>query len=160
MSNEISPKFPELQQRSLIERGAAEAGVAAGLEVNVVFTDHQGTLAALRAAGVLAANLGAHINLLVFQVVPIAFPLAQPPVAIAVTEQRLAELARQGVQGPLDTSVHLYLCRDRQQALLQALKPKSLIVIGTERRWWQRGNAKVARTLRSNGHQVVFAPSN
>jgi len=76
------------------------------------------------------------------------------------TEQRLLDLAYRGAQGPLETSVQLYLCRDKRQALLRALKPKSLVVIGGKARWWPTKESKLAGVLRSIGHQVVVANSN
>jgi len=128
--------------------------------VNVIFTDSESTLAALEMAGSLASNLGARINLVAAQVVPLVFPLTRPPVAVDYTEQRLLDLAYRGAQGPLETSVQLYLCRDKRQALLRALKPKSLVVIGGKARWWPTKESKLAGVLRSNGHQVVVANSN
>lgn len=143
--------------RSVTQDRAAEAGPSTDLEVNVIFTDDEGTLTALKTAGALAHDLRARINLLVFQVVPLAFPLTRPPVSIPLTEQRLLDLACQGAQGPLDTDVHLYLCRDKRQVLLQVLTPKSLVVIGGRRRSWPTRESRLARTLRSKGHQVIFA---
>jgi hypothetical protein len=157
MSSQIGPKFPELRQPSTTQGQALDAALTAELEVNVMFTDCEGTPAALKTAQVLAHDLRAHINLLVFQVVPMAFPLDLPPVAIPFTEHRLAEFARQAAQGSLDTDVRLYLCRDRQQALLRVLKPGSLLVIGETRRWWPGDDRKLARKLRSQGYQVVLA---
>src|ERR1700694_4244398 len=48
------------------------------LDVNVVYTDVPGTLASLRKAGGLAANLRARIQLIVPQVVPYPLPLSRP----------------------------------------------------------------------------------
>ena len=151
------PKLLELWARSVTQDRAAEADPSTDLEVNVIFTDDEGTLTALKTAGALAHNLRARINLLVFQVVPLAFPLQRPPVSIPFTEQRLLDLASQGAQGPLDTTVHLYLCRDMRQVLLQVLRPKSLVVIGGRKSWWRTKESRLARRLRSEGHEVVFA---
>jgi len=142
---------------SAIQEAAPEAEPRAKLEVNVVFTNRQGTLAALEAAGNLARSLGARINLLAPQIVPYAFPLTRPPVSIQFTEQRLLDLAYQGAQGPLETNVQVYLCRDTRQALLQVLKPKSLVIIGGRARWWAAKEGRLARILSSEGHQVVLA---
>jgi hypothetical protein len=127
------------------------------LEIDVIFTDTDGTLAALKLAGNLACNLGPRIHLQVPQVVPLHFPLTRPPISIAFTEQRLLELAHRGAQRPLETAIHLYLCRDKKQALSQVLKPRSLVIIGGKKRWWPTEEGKLARMLRSKGHQVVFA---
>ena len=76
MSNHIDRSPMELWERSIAPGGAAENNPTNELEINVIFTDHQGTLGALKTAGALAHQLRAHINLLVPRVVPYAFPLA------------------------------------------------------------------------------------
>lgn len=127
------------------------------LEINIVFTHPRGTLAALRAAGKLALDLDARLNLLVAQAVPVFFPVTRPPVAVQFTERRLVELASQGAQGTLETAIRLYLCRDQKQTLLQVLPSKSLVVIGGRKRWWwPTQEAQLARALQANGHQVIF----
>ena len=157
MDRETNHIMLALGERSITQR-AAEADRKSEIQINVVFTDTDGTLAALKLAGNLACNLGARIHLHVPQVVPLHFPLMRPPISIAFTEQRLLELAYRGAQGPLETAVHLYLCRNKRQCLLKALKPHSLVVIGGRRRWWPTAENRLARLLRSKGHQVLFAP--
>jgi hypothetical protein len=100
MRNHIGCGSMELWDRSIPPDREPENNPGNELEINVIFTDHQGTLSALRTAGVLAHQLQAHINLVVPRVVPYAFPLASPPVSIQFTERRLLDLARQGAQAP------------------------------------------------------------
>jgi len=157
MSNRIDPSSMELWECAMSPSRAAENNPNHELEINVIFTDHQGTLSALRTAGALAHQLQAHINLLVPRVVPYAFPLASPPVSIRFTERRLLDLARQGAQGPMVISVQLYLCRDPRLCLLEALNPQSLVVVGGRERWWPTKETKLARMLQFAGHQVIFA---
>ncbi len=102
------------------------------LEVTVIFTTTPGTLAALRLAGQYARDLGARISILVVQVVPYPLPLERPPVAPEFTTQRYRALA---ADQKIETRVQVYLCRDSRQALLQALKTHSLVVIGGRKRW-------------------------
>ena len=157
MNSQFNHTLLELGQRSVTHEATAEAGPRAKLEVNVVFTNRRGTLAALETAGKLAHNLGARINLVVAQAVPYSLSLDRPPVSIPFIEQRLLELAGQGAQGPLETKVQVYLCRASRQALLQVLKPKSLVILGGRARWWPTKEGRLARMLCSKGHQVVFA---
>jgi hypothetical protein len=157
MSNHIDRSSMELWERSIPPDRAAENNPSNELEINVIFTDHQGTLSALRTAGALAYQLQGHINLLVPRVVPYAFPLASPPVSIPFTERRLLDLAYRGAQGPMVISVQVYLCRDRRLCLLEALKPQSLVVVGGKARWWPTRETKLAKMLRVAGHQVIFA---
>ncbi len=156
MSNHIDRSSTEVWECSAPPSREAETNPGNELEINVIFTDHQGTLSALRTAGALAHQLQAHINLLVFRVVPYAFPLVSPPVSIQFTERRLLDLARQGAQGPV-ISVQLYLCRDPRLCLLEALNPQSLVVVGGRERWWPTKETKLARMLQFAGHQVIFA---
>lgn len=157
MKSQSHPKPLELWARRVTLNGAAEVDPSTDLEVNVIFTDDEGTLAALKAAGVLAHNLRPRINLLVFQTVPLAFPLTRPPVSIPFTEQRLLHLVSQNAQGSLHTAVYLYLCRDEKPALRQMLRPQSLVVIGSRRRWWRTKEQRLAERLRHDGHQVFLA---
>lgn len=123
------------------------------VEVNVIFTTTPSTLAALRLAGQCARDLRGRLSNLVTQIVPYPLPLERPPVAPEFTAQRYGTLAAgQGIE----TRVHVYLCRDSRQALLGALKPNSLVVIGGRKRWWPTREQALARILRSHGHQVIF----
>src|SRR6202158_4313694 len=157
MSNHIDRSSMGLWEHSIPPDSAAENNPGNELEINVIFTDDQGTLSALRTAGALAHQLQAHINLLVPRVVPYAFLLPGPPVSIQFTEGRLLDLARQGAQGPMVISVQLYLCRDPRLCLLEALNPQSLVVVGGRQRWWPTKETKLARMLQFAGHQVIFA---
>src|SRR5450432_1000379 len=58
------------------------------LNIAVVFTSVESTLAALKEAGNLANSLGARITLMVPQVVPFPLPLETPPVRAEFNENR------------------------------------------------------------------------
>jgi len=156
MSGVIKHEF--LNGWELSEDGCGRAD--AKLEVNVVFTDPKATLAALRTAAALAQGLDATISVLAVQAAPYTLPLEQPPVSTAFTEKLLIDLVRQQAQGPIETTVHLYLCRDKLDTLGQVLAPNSLVVIGGRRRWWPSDAAWIARMLRSVGHEVIWANVN
>ena len=123
------------------------------LEVFVVFTSVDLTLHALQQAGVLAERLESRIMLVVPQVVPYPLPLASPPVLLDFNERRFSVLAS---QSPVETTVCIFLCRDRWEALQLALKPRSLVVIGGRKGWWLRPEKRLARQLRRAGHEVVL----
>ena len=57
----------------------------------------------------------------------------------------------------VETIVRIYLCRDRWQALEQALRPRSVVVIGGRKRWWPTRESRLARRLRRAGHEVILA---
>ena len=137
--------------------GISENGANGKLEVNVIFTTERDTLAALEAAGKLAQNLEARLNVIAAQVVPLAFPISSPPVSLSFTLRRLKDLACQGAQGDLETSIQLYLCRDKRQTLLKVLRPGALVVIGGKKPWWPSRAARMAKMLEQNGYRVIFA---
>ena len=126
------------------------------LEVNVIFTDPQATAAALKTAGSLARDLGACIRVRAAIAVPYALPLDKPPVSVRFTERLLSDLVCRLELDAFEPSVHLYLCRDQVETLLQVLSPNSLVVIGGRKHWWPTAERRVAKALRSKGHRVVF----
>ena len=127
------------------------------LQINVIFTTPQATLAALNAAALMANDLDARIRLVAPQLIPYAYPLDRPPVKIEFMERNLSDLVCRFPHSDLVSNVHLYLCRDRIETMLGVLEPNSLIVIGGKKRWWAHQESRLARKLRSAGHQVVFA---
>ena len=122
------------------------------LDIAVVFTSVDATLAALKEAGNLAASLGARITLIVPQVVPYPLPLTSPPVLVDFNERRLRVIASHCL---VETRVSIYLCRDPLETLQSVLKPHSLVVIGSRKRWWPTAEKRLAKKLRHIGHQVV-----
>ena len=126
---------------------------ASRLDVAVVFTSPAATMAALSRATALAHRLNAHISLLVPQLVPYPLPLESPPVLLDFSEPWLREIA---AQSPVETSIRIYLCRDRLETLQSVLAPRSLVVIGGRKRWWPTREKSLARRLRQHGHEVVF----
>jgi hypothetical protein len=123
------------------------------LNIAVVFTSVESTLAALKEAGNLANSLGARIRLVVPQVVPYPLPLETPPVLVEFNENRFRVMAS---ESPVETSVQVYLCRDRFETLTSALKPGSIVVLGAKKRWWPTNDKRLARRLRRAGYEVLF----
>jgi hypothetical protein len=135
-------------------RPGAEAA-APRLNISVIFTSVESTLGALSKAGVLAASLGARITLLVPQVVPHPLPLGSPPVLLDWSEKRFHEIAD---RSRVETTVRIYLCRDRSETLAAVLPEASLVVIGSPKRFWPTADERLARQLRKAGHEVIVAP--
>lgn len=123
------------------------------LNIAVVFTSVESTLAALQEAGNLANSLGARITLVVPQVVPYPIPLETPPVLVEFNEKRFRLIAS---QSPVETGVQIYLCRDRFETLTSVLKPGFIVVVGGKKRWWPTSEERLARKLRSSGHEVLY----
>jgi len=123
------------------------------LEINVIFTTIPGTLAALRLAGQYARDLYARISILATQVVPYPLPLEHPPVAPEFTTRCFRTLV---ADQRIETRIQLYLCRESRQALLEALRPNSLVVLGGKKRWWPTREQALAKAFCSHGHRVIF----
>ena len=123
------------------------------LEVNVVFTKPEATLAALKTARDLARGLSAQIRLLVMLVVPYPLSLDRPPVSVAFAARRAKSLASKAAT---DMRIELYLCREWRQTLQVLLKPGSTLVIGGKKRWWPTPERRLARWLKASGHQVIL----
>jgi hypothetical protein len=123
------------------------------LSIAVVFTSVRSTLEALKHAGNLANSLRARITLLVPQLAPYPLPLETPPVLVKFSENRFRVMAS---QSPVETSVQIFLCRDRFETLVSVLKPGSIVVIGGPKRWWPTKDEILARRLRRAGYEVLF----
>ena len=123
------------------------------LNVSVVFTSVEPTLAALKRAGVLASQLGGVITLVVLQAVPFPLAPAESPVAQDWNEERFREIAS---ESQVETTVRIYLCRDRLETLIAVLPPRSLVVVGSSKRWWPTAERKLERHLRRAGHEVIL----
>ena len=148
MKNLYSAEIVKQPGRSLIGERTGGPG-SEPLEVNVIFTDPQATSVALKAAESFARGLGAGIRLRAVIVVPVRVPLEQPPVSVRFMEQRLRNLVGQPDPDGPELSIHLYVCRNRVEALLQVLKPNSLVVIGGRKHWWPTVASQMAGALRA-----------
>jgi hypothetical protein len=122
------------------------------LNISVVFTSVDATLAALKEAANLASSLGGRITLLVPQIVPYPLPLSSPPVMPDFSERRLRVIAG---RCRVETRVSIFLCRDPLETLKSVLKPHSLVLIGSRKRWWPTVEKRLASQLRHAGHEVV-----
>jgi hypothetical protein len=154
MKNQISATITKPWPPSVRSEGA-EGRLPRRLEVNVIFTDPQATVAALKTARSLARNLGACIRIRAAIAVSYRLPLDEPRVAIRFTERLLLDLVCRLELGTFEPSVHVYLCRDQVEAVLQVLRPNSLAVIGGRKHWWPTAGSRMANALRSKGHRVV-----
>ena len=103
----------------------------------------------------MARGLGARITLMVAQVVPYPLPLAAPDVPVEFTERLLESIA------PGDTTVEIYLCRDRNETIRRALPPDSVVIVGA-RKWRDSAshqNVAARRTTRPGGDRMNLQTS-
>jgi hypothetical protein len=125
-------------------------------EIVVMFTDVPGTLKALKTAAELAHNLNGRIRILAPQVVPYPLPLESPQVSTEFNERRFQTITH---DSRIETRVDVRLCRDRGEALCQALEPEALVVMGVHRSWWPTSEKALAGKLRRKGHYVILVDS-
>lgn len=142
-----------------IESGAPRNGAllnSPGLDLQVIFSSVEETRATLKAAATMAQGLDARITIVAAWVVPYPLPLDSPPVPAAFIERQLWSIA---AELKLETTVEVYLCRDRQEAIRRVLRPQSVVVMGARKRWWPTCERRMARLLRRDGHRVLFIDS-
>ena len=123
------------------------------LNITVLFTSVESTLAALKEAAILANHLSARVRLIVPQIVPYPLPLENPSVQLEFSKTRFRVMVS---ESGVETSVQIYLCRDRFTALKSALQPGSIVVLGGPKRWWPTKSQMLARRLRRAGYEVIF----
>ena len=128
----------------------------AGLAVTVISTTEDGTIAALKAAGNLAADLDASTTLLNLEIVPARFPLYRPPVSLKYTIHQQRSMLRRSGASEADVDLKIRYCRDWSSGLQRLLRRRSLIVIGGKRLWWLSREERLERVLRALGHHVIF----
>lgn len=137
-----------------ISIGSPASDTGPSLRIHVIYTGTAGTNRALETAANLARDLDLSITLILAQVVPWPLELEKSPVSREFTEELISQLA--GRQEAL-VRANVYLCRDRDEAIRRALQPDSLVLIGTQSRWWPFRERRLARLLRHDGHTVFMA---
>jgi len=135
-----------------------DLGSDSEFRVIVVATDTAGTIAALRTAVTLAANLCARIRLLAVEEVPFRLSVDRPPVSADFLQRRMQTLVyASGIRAD-EVAVDVWLCRDRDEGLRWILPARSVVVIGGKGLWWCWRERALRRLLAILGHQVIFAP--
>jgi hypothetical protein len=124
------------------------------LRLYVAYTNPDATKSALKAAVCLARDLKARLVLVVPKIVPYPLPLEAPPVSNEYTDRLLSQLLD---RQEADITAQVYLCRDPDTAIRDALEPNSIVIIGGHRWWWLSKTWSLARLLKREGHEVIFA---
>ena len=101
----------------------------------------------------MVAGVAGRISIVAAHVVPYPLPLLDPPVDPAFLEQRLLSLA---LRSEVDTSVQIYLCRDRAETLDRVLPAGATVVISGRRHWWRTAEQRLARRLSQHGRTIFF----
>jgi len=130
----------------------AEPGL---LDIVVPYTTPQLTRLALREAQELALKLPSRIRVLRMLAVPFPLDLRYPPFSLDI----LREQTRQVARGIAAAEMVLFLTRDPEGSLLKTLRPGSIVVIASEKRWWRTAQERLQRLCERHGHQVALVYS-
>jgi hypothetical protein len=126
------------------------------LELAVLFTSVESTVAAMQRAESLLRGLDGHIHLIEVQIVPRQLPLEKPPISLDFTKRRLLAIAD---ESNVETSVCVFLCRIPFETLKSVLKPGAAVVLGCRTKWWPTWERKLAGKLRRAGYEVMLVES-
>lgn len=162
LPNGLSPKLPSGYTDMTftwneIPARTTEEVESSPVSVFVVSTRPEFFESALATARELSSGLGAQIEVLETHVVPYPLDLDHPAVAPSFLEGKMLSHIE------LDTEferARILLCRDEADAVLGALSPKSIVVLGANKHWWRTKEDSLAAKLRQAGHQVVMAYAN
>lgn len=124
--------------------------------LNVVYTSPTSTAAALRAAAFLARDLDLTIRVQAMIPVPRSFPMDCRFGPAQATAQFLRQFLERVAPSHCEYVLHICVCRNRTDALLNILRPGSLLVIGGRRCSWPTMESRLCKAATSAGHSVVF----
>ena len=125
------------------------------LDIVVPYTTPQLTRLALKKAEELASEIPSGIRVLRMQRVPFPLDLPHSPVSLAIIQQQTRQVAR----GISASEITIYLTRDPDETLVKALRPGSILVIATRKRWWRTPQMRLKRLCEKNGFQVALVQS-
>jgi hypothetical protein len=131
--------------------GASTHRFTGKLEIIVIFTNIPDTLCATKTAASLAGGLGAELRIIVPQVARNAVQQFQPDRNV-----RLHHLRTLAGHHKITTRIDIRYCENRSRMLQEQLSPGSIVVLGGKRHWWQTRENRLAQSLRSAGHTVLF----
>ena|SRR5438067_13017558 len=122
-------------------------------EIVVLHTGPELTPCALQAATNLTKGLNFHLVLIAVNIVP--YPLQLGP--LSIMEKHLeCELQRAAERTSLPVVARIAFARDISEAFRQCVRPNSLVVIGSRKRWWRTRAEKWARELAADGFRTAL----
>ena len=135
---------------------STSAPAAAGLlDIVVLYTTPRLTKLALTRAEELVLELPARIRIVRMLAVPYPLDLLRPTVSLDLLREQTRQLAR----GVKSAEIALFLTRDPEVTLLKSLRPGSIVVIASKKRWWRTGQERLERICLGHGHHVALVYS-
>jgi len=124
--------------------------------IGIIYTSIEATICALKAAEILARDIAPMIQLHAAVSVPQRISLSQPPISVPFLRGQLSDMVLTFGSTGYQYVVHIYLCRNRLDALLSVLRPNSVLVVGGYLHLWPTPESRLARALKAAGHSVAF----
>jgi hypothetical protein len=131
------------------------SGESPHIEVSVVFTTWQDTMAALRMADRLSRSLEARIVLWHFQAITRHFTMSSPPISTQFLKHRLAAMIRKCCRMS-ESEIRICFCSNWEQCLRTAFAPEDVVIVGGRKRWWPSLEQRTATILKSRGCRVLL----
>jgi hypothetical protein len=129
------------------------AGAGQESEIVVVLTDPAVTREVLARVPPLAAGMNAHVRLLAVHTLPYQAPFYCPSLTHAYLVEQVMDLASE-CELPIEPQV--VLARSREEGLRHALTARSMVVLGSRRRWWRTQEESTAAWLEREGYRVAL----
>jgi hypothetical protein len=139
----------------MVKEGASTVTDTGLLDIVVPYTTPRLTRLALREAEELAFKLPSRIRLMRMVTVPYPLDLRYPPLALDI----LSEQTRQVARGVGAAEIVLFLTRDPEQSLLKIMRPGSIVVVASKKRWWRTAQERLQRFCERHGHPVALVYS-
>jgi len=125
-------------------------------EIAVLYTGPELTPCALQAAANLTKGLNFRVVLIAVHIVPYPLQLS----ALSVMEEHLQTELRKAAEGSdLPVTARIAFARDLSEAFRQCVRPESLVVIASRKRWWRTRPERWARELARNGFRTALIQS-
>ena len=125
------------------------------VDIVVPYTTSRLTRLALREAEELTMKLPSRIRLLRMLTVPYPLDLRCPPISLDI----LREQTRQVARGMEAAEIVFFLTRDPEETLLKTMRPGSIVVIASKKRWWRTAQERLQKICERHGHQVALVYS-
>ena len=124
--------------------------------ISVIYTNIEGTLAATDAAVRFSRGLDAQIMLIVAEELTPCYSLDHPPIATAFFENVCKAILAELQLDENAIRLQIHFCRRQIKCFETALRPRSIVMLGTGHHFWRRRENKLARTLKALGHDALL----
>lgn len=123
------------------------------MEVVVPYTEWRVTDALLRRVAALTVGLNVRLTLVAVHAIPFPADFECPAAVHRHLVDQLEDLASRCT---LPVRAQVVLARSREEGFRHVLKPDSMVLLGTCKRFWRTAEERLAKILVADGHKVVL----